>query len=241
MGAAQHRPAEHPHGFDGRFGRADLVDDGERLPAQRDDALLDLGADAKAAQATLEVVGMRAGEARVRRAQEPEEIAAAARLPQEAERGEQRVAERRLPQPDAALDRVGHARCGEHGLERRPQPVDRRADERDGLRRGAVAQEAEHLGRDELERAARARRFQEANGAFERRRIDARTVREDRPLEMRERRVRDLRVGGRQFLHLPVGEIGEIGRGLGQRRERRTAGLVGKGGVDLGAARECLQ
>ena len=75
--------------------------------------------------------------------------------PREAEQGEQRVAERRRGQPHAAVDRVRDAGGSEHRLERRAPALDRRDDERDLLGRGAVAQERQHLVRDEL-RACRA-------------------------------------------------------------------------------------
>ena len=117
----------------------------QRLPvAQLDRLLLHAlaGGDAAAAQAALEEVDVRAREARERRAEERVEIAAAALLPFEAEQREQRLAERRLAQPDAALDREGDAERAEHGLERRPPALDRRDDERDLLQRRARARRA---------------------------------------------------------------------------------------------------
>ena len=81
--------------------------------------------------------------------------------------------------------------------ERGPQAVEGRTDDPDLLRRRAVAHEPQDLVGDELERPPRPGRLEEAHGALERRRIGPLTLAEERPLEMRERRMGDLRVRGR--------------------------------------------
>ena len=122
------------------------------------------------------------------------------------------MAEGRLPEPCLPLEGEGNACAGERGLERGPEPVERRADEADRLRRRPLPQQVEDLVGHELERAAGACSLEEPHRALERRRLPALPVGEELALEMGERRVRDLRVCGRQLLHPAVGEAGEIVR-----------------------------
>ena len=105
VGRAQHRARELPDRVE-RVGRAaDGVEERQRLAAQLRHLLLDplrLG-HAAAAQPALEEVDVLAREPRVRRAQEGEEVAPLAAEPREAEQREQRLAERRLVEPQPAL------------------------------------------------------------------------------------------------------------------------------------------
>ncbi len=238
MRAAELRTGEHPHRLGRGRGGPDVSERRQRLAAESDDLLLDVGANPVAAQAAFEVVGRGAREPGVRRPEEPEQVAAALALPEEAERGQERVAEGRLPEPDLALERIRNAGAGERRLERSPEPVERRADEPDRLRRRPVTQEVEHLVGDQLERTAGARPFEEAHGTLERRRLRVLGVREERALEVGERRVCDLRVRGRQLLDPTVRETGEIVGRAAQGGEGRPARLVGKRDVDLGATGE---
>ena len=145
-----------------------------------------------------------------------------------------------LPMPfRLSLERIGNAGAGQRRLERGPEPVERRADEPDRLRRWRpVTQEVEHLVGDQLERTAGARPLEEAHGTLERRRPRVLGVREERALEVGERRVCDLRVRGRQLLDPTVRETGEIVGRAAQGGEGRPARLVGKRDVDLGATGE---
>src|SRR5262245_5388105 len=93
--------------------------------------------------------------------------------------------ERRGREPDAAVERVRNAGRGENGLERRAPAVDRRHDERELLRRRAVAEQLEHVVGHELERAAGAGALEERDRAAERRRATARRL-EEGALEPRE-------------------------------------------------------
>ena len=129
-----------------------------------------------------------AREPRVRRAQEGEQVAPLAVEPGVAQQREQRLAERRLAEPQPALERVGHAERREGGVERAPasgRATGRRSRSRRGIRAGA--QQREHLVRDELERAAQAGALEEADRAVELRRR-RRASREERALEVGERR-----------------------------------------------------
>src|SRR5205085_10521009 len=150
----------------------DGVEGRGRLAAELRDLLLDpLGLrDAAPAQATFEEVDVVAREPRVRRAQEREQLAPLAVKPGVAEQREQGLPERRLAEPQPALDRERHAERRERRVERGAPAVERRADDRDLVRRRAVAQQAEDLVREELERAANARALEEAQRAVQLRR-----------------------------------------------------------------------
>ena len=134
--------------------------------------------------------------------------------------------ERDLAQADTSLEGVGDAGGRERRLERGPQAVEGRAHDPDLLRCRAVAHEPQDLVGDELERPPRPGRLEEAHGALERRRIGPLTLAEERPLEMRERRMGDLRVRGRQLLHPPVREAGQVGGRPAERGEGGASGLV---------------
>src|SRR4029079_2927447 len=123
------------------------------------------------AQAALEEIGGRAGQAGVRRAQEREQVAPVAVEPRITDKGEQGLAGRRLPQPDTPLERVRDAECREGGVEGRPPVVQTWADDGDLLRGGSGAEQTQHLLGDELQRPAQAAAFEEAERAVERRRV----------------------------------------------------------------------
>ena len=95
-------------------------------------------------------------------------------------------------------------------------------DDADALRRRAGAEQREELLADELERAARPRALEEADGAVERPRVAAR-VGEQRALEMGERRVRQPLLARRQLLDAPAGKARQILRRPTQ-TTRRPAG-----------------
>ncbi len=240
---SEHRRRQPANRVDGRGRGPHRLEHSERRAVAESDRL-GLGALAVVhrppAQPALEEVGVRPGEARVRRAQEAVELAATAALPREAEQREERLAERRRAEPDAALDGERNAKRAERGLERRPQPFERRPDERDLVRRSSGLDQREDLLADELERRPHARALEEADGAFERR-TGCRIVPEERPLEVRDRGVRVLREPSRQLLDITVGEPGEVGHGALERGEGRTARLVGEGDVDLGSTCERLE
>jgi hypothetical protein len=92
----------------------------------------------------------------------------------------------RIAESRPALDGVRNAERPERRLERRAQALERRHDHRDRLRRDAVADQAQDLLADELERAPRAGSLEPADGAFQLRRLGNGRVREERPLEMGE-------------------------------------------------------
>jgi phage shock protein A len=75
------------------------------------------------------------------------------------------VPDGRRAQPAPRLERVGDAEAREHRLERRAEALRRRHEERDLLGRNALAHERQDFLRDELERVARARPLEEADGA----------------------------------------------------------------------------
>ena len=150
------------------------------------------------------------------------------------------MTERRLREPHLAVDRVRNAERAERGLERRAPALDARADDPDRLRRRPGAQQREQLLADQLQRAARTRALEEADGAVERNRR-RRLVAEQRTLEVRDRRVRRLAGARRQLLDAPGRKAREIVGGAAQRRERGTARLVRQRHAHLGAGRERLQ
>src|SRR5215203_2522276 len=119
------------------------------------------------AQAPFEIVDVRAGQPGKRRAQECVEVVTVSAQPFEAKEGEQRAAEGRLAQANAALEGVRDTQRAERSLEWRADTVQRRADEHDLLCRNAGAQQVEQLFGDELERAALTCAFEEADRALE--------------------------------------------------------------------------
>ena len=139
------------------------------------------------------------------------------------------------------LDRVRHPERAEHRLERRAPALERRRDQRDPLGRRAAADELEQLLADQLERAARAGAFEEADGAVE---LGAATpaLDEQRALEMRERRMRVLGRARRRAPRCARGERGEI-----RRRSARSdakamrPGSYGSETLHLGASGQRLE
>ena len=133
VGGADHRPRELLDGRERVGGGPDCVEVRQRLASELSDLLLDPGGDghAPAAQPPFQEVDVRAGEARVRRAQEGEQVAPLALEPGVAEQGDQRLAERRLAEAQATLERVGHSEGRERGVERSAPAVEGGADDRD--------------------------------------------------------------------------------------------------------------
>ena len=169
VGRADHRPDQ---GADTRRrGRraAQLRKVRDRRLAKLLGLLLDAcgGVDRATAQAAFDEVDGRTGEARVGRAEVGEQLAALPVGPRVAKELQERVPERRRPEPRTRLDRVRHAERAEHRLERRAPAVERRCDERDLLGRRAAADQLEQLFADQLERAAGACALEEAHGAVE--------------------------------------------------------------------------
>ena len=237
-----HLGEQRAHAADRRARVAEVAQRHERRLAEALGLGLDLiwPAHRAPAQPALGEIDAGARDAGVRRAQERVELVSPRAGPGEAQQREQRVAERRRRQANAAVDRVRDAGRPEGGLERRAPAVDAGDDERDLLGRHAVAQQVEHLVGDELERAARARALEEADGAGDRRRIGGRVL-EQVALEPGERGRRVLGRARLELARAPVRERGEIlGRAL-ERRERGAAGLVRQRDVDLRAAGERLE
>ena len=242
--ASHHRGRQRPHRLDRPGGRAQELERRERLPvAQPDRLLLDDVArgDGASAQPPFEEVDVRAREAGEGRAEERVEVAAAALLPGEAEQRQQGLPERRLAEPEPALDGEGDAERAEHRLDRGARALDGRDHERDLLQRDAGGGELPNLLRDELERAARAGRLEEADRAVERRRVGRRIVVEEVPLEVRERRRRVLPRARGKLLDRAAGQRRKILLRPAQRREGGTARLVGQRDRDLRARGQRLQ
>src|SRR5207248_8157374 len=103
----------------------------ERRAAEPLGLLLDAGRrlDRPPAEPPFDEVDARPRQAREGRAEEGEEVAAAALEPREPEQRQERVAERRLPEPEPVLDGGGHAEGRERRLERRAPALERRADD----------------------------------------------------------------------------------------------------------------
>src|SRR5205814_1608373 len=129
-------------------GTAEQLERRKRLTvAQTDRLLLDaLGAlHGPAAQPAFQVVDVRPGETRERRAQERVQVSTTAVLPGEAKQCKQCAPERRLVEPDTALDRIRNAQGAKRRLERGPPALDRGADDCDLLGRDTSAKELEQL------------------------------------------------------------------------------------------------
>ena len=242
VGVPQHRGRELP-------GRRDHCAVGERelerrqrapvaqLHRHRDRAVAPH--DASPAQAALDPVDVPARDAGVRRAQVRVQLRSLAAQPGEAEQGEQRVPERGRPQSDATLERERDAERAERRLEREPDALDRRADDRDLLRGDAGAHEAEDLVRDELERSSPTRALEEPQGRVER--APSRGLGEQLALDVRERRWEELVGARRQLDDVPVRKERQIVDRPPQRGVRRTAGLVGQRDVHVRPRGERLE
>ena len=239
---AEHSLRELPHRLDRVGGLPQLRERGQRRAAQAlrllDDALRRLNGTAP--KAALDEVDRPPLDPRERRTEEAEEVAASPSRPREAQQRRERVDERRLREAQLAVDGVRDAERAEHRLEGAADPVVTRHDDADPLRRHAAAGEREHLLAHQLERPAAPGTLEEADHAVERRRI-SRLVREERPLEMRERRRRHRLVARRQLLDGARGETGEILGRPPQRREDRPSRLVGKRDGDLGPRGQRLE
>ena len=194
-------------------------------------------ADPAPAQPPFEVVDVGARQPGEGRAQEAVQIVPTAGEPVEAQEREQRLAERRLADPEPALDRVRHVERRQCGLELCALAFDARADEKDLLGLRAGSDQLQHLVRDELERAAGSRSFEEADRPLELERSRG-PVGEEVTLEMGELRRRDLRVARRELLDAPGSEGAQVLGRACQRLERRPVRLVRQGDGDVGAAGE---
>ena len=239
---AQHRLRERANGVDRRRSRPQRVELAERRAAELlQDGLDPLGlGHCPPAQAPLHEVDMRAGQARVGRAEKREEVGTGAVGPRVAEQREQRVPERRLGEAPATVERIGNPERPEGRLERRAPAAERRADDADRVRRRPAAHETEQLVADELERPADARALQERDGALERRRAGAGCF-EQRALEVRECRRSHLAVRGRKLFDPAVREVGEVLGGALERREGSATLLVRQRHGDVGATGERLE
>ena len=166
VGGAEHRAGELADGRERVGVGAEVVEHPQRLPAQLERLLDDpLGiADRPPAQPPLEVVDVRARQAGERRAEEAVQVVAAAVAPLEAQEREERLAERRLADPDAPLDRVRDAERAERGLELGALALDARADDEDLLRRSCRRGSA-RAPRRRRARACRARRRPRGSGS----------------------------------------------------------------------------
>ena len=168
---------------------------------------------------------MRPREAGVARADEREQVAAAASEPGEAQKRQECPAERRLRQAERPVQRVRDAERAERRLERRTHPVERGTDDEDLLGSRAGPDQAEHLVGDELEGRTRAGGLEEPDRAVDGRR-GRNDVGEQRALEVRQRRMRVLGVARRQLLDAPGREPREIGGRALERGEGRPRRLV---------------
>ena len=236
-------PPRSRAGLDGSRRAAQRLERRQRLSVAEPDRLL-LDAlprrDAAAAQPPLEEVDVRAGEAGVGRAEEGVELAPAALLPLEAEQREQRLPERRLAEPDAALDRERDPERAEHRLERtrasaRPRgrrPRSRRAASRRPRARGSPPRRA---------RASRARRRPRRSGRHRRARGPGRRRRRDCARGARARRGRTRPRGRAAPRSRAAGERREILLRAPERREGGAAGLVGERDRHLRARGERLE
>ena len=160
--------------------------------------------------------------------------------PLEAQQREQRLAERRLADPDPAFDRIRHAEGAERGLELGPLAFHARADDKDLLRPRPAADELEHLVGQQLERSARSGSLEEADRSVERR-AGGGPVREQVPLEMGEGGRRDLVIAWRELLDASGRERAQVVGRAPQRLERSAIRLVRERDRDLGAAGEGVQ
>lgn len=212
VSGASHRVDQRSDGHRRTRRRSQGLQRGNRVTvAQPVRLLLDERArgDGPPAQAPLEEVDVGTGEAREGGTEVRIEVAAAAVLPGEAEKREQRLAERRLAEPDTAFDSEGDPERAENGLDGSAPAFERRYDERDLMQRRPGGGELTHLFGHELEDAARSRALEEADRAREFR-AGRGLVGEKEPLDMGERRVTVLGRAGGQLVDPPVGDRSEI-------------------------------
>mgnify|MGYP003288869616 CR=1 FL=1 len=170
MCGSQHVSRQRADGLNRASGGPEQLEWWQRLPvAQPDRLLLDrlAGGHGPPPQATFEEVDVRAREPGERGAQIRVQIAAPSLLPGKAEQSQQRLAERRLAEPEPALDGERDPERSEHRLDRRTPSLHRGNDQRDLLERDAAGSELPHLFGDELERAAGAGGLEEADRTVE--------------------------------------------------------------------------
>ena len=184
--------------------RAQLAERGDRCFTQLLGLLLDArrAVDRASAQPALDVVDGRAREARVRRAEEREQLAARRVRPRVAQQLQQRVPERRVAETHPRLERARNAEAAEHRLERRAPAVERRRDERDPLGGRARAQQCRGSPRRSAP-ACRAGRRPRRSARRRRSPRRRRRLAEERALEVRERGMRVLGRARRQLLDAP--------------------------------------
>ena len=241
MGRADHRARVIPDHRERIGGTADGVEVRQRLAAQLRHLLLHpfrLG-DAAPAQPAFEEVDVVPRQPRVGRAQEGEQVAPLAVEPRVAQQREQRLAERRLAQPQPALERVGHAERREGRVQRGPPAVERRADDRDLVSGSAVAQQRKDLVRDELERAADAGALEEAQRAVQFGSLRCARAEERAFQVAKHRRTRF--AARRELLDPSLGQAREVLGRPRQRGEGVPPGLVRQRDGHLGACGERLE
>ena len=163
----------------------------------------------------------------VRRAHEGIEIPALTAEPRKAEQRDERGAERGLRDAHLGLDAVRDAERAKRRLERSAPAVDRRTDDGDLLRGGAVPEQVEDLVADQLEQPTGARRLEKPQCPLERRGSRP-LVDVELSLEIRELRPSKAVGRRRQFLDPPLGDPREIRRGSLERVECDAPGLVGE-------------
>ena len=243
---ANHRACQRLHRVERRRSRPQRLEHRQRLAvAEPHGLLLDpfRRLDGASAQAPLEEVDVLPREARVGRAEEGVEVAAAAAEPREPQDAEQRLPEWNPVEARVGLERIRDPERPERRLERRLPALERGADDPDLFRRHAGAQEREQLVADDLESTARPGSLEEAKGTADRRRIRIviRRRLEQPPLEVRERGLGNLVEARRQLVDPAVGEAGEIVHRARERREDGAPGLVRDRDRYLGAPGECVE
>ena len=148
-------------------------------------------ADRASPQASFGEVDLMPRQPGKRRAEEREQRGTVGAQPREAEQRTERRAVGGAREPGPTLEPVGDAGGAEGRLEKPCVTVEARADDGERLGLRTSAQQVEELVRDQLQRAAGARAFEEANRTAELH-GRGRGVGEKRTLEVGERRVRDL-------------------------------------------------
>ena len=174
VGGPQHADRELTNRLDRRGGRAERVERRETRFAECLELLLDpLGPrDRAAAQPALDEVHAAAPEPGVGRPQVPEELAPVGRRrPGKPEQGQHRLSVPGLAEAERRVDGVRDAERAKRSLDRAPPALERRDDDADLRGRGTATQKRKHLLADELERASGPGTLEEADGAFDRRRL----------------------------------------------------------------------
>ncbi len=240
--AAQHRVRQRSDSGDGRHLVQGEIERRQCPPVAKLNG--DLGRavaaeDAPPSEPSFDPVDVLALEPRVRRAKVRVQLRPLAVEPRETQQGEERVAERRRPKSGAALERDRDPQPGERRPECEPDRLDRRADDRDLLRRDAGPDERQRLLRHELERAARPRTLEEPDRAVEQH--ASRGVGEQVPLDVRQPRRQELLCARRQLDDVAARKGREVFDGSPERGIDRAPGLVGEGDVDVGARRQRLE